>query len=93
MPTYENLFLREATPPGSSIDGISSSARNVDFPDDPGEDEFGTGTGRRSGDAEGDGVADDATPVPSFTDPRVGGGGGGGGLFIPAFKSDEEEAE
>lgn len=42
---------------------------------------LGTGTGRRSGDGDGD---------PAF---ETRGGGGGGGLLLPNFKSEEEEEE
>jgi hypothetical protein len=96
METHENLFLNDATPPrGGVIDNISSSTRvciNDGFPGDDDSEgaafkiEIGIGTGRRRGDAVGDGAAD---TVPGFADR----GGGGGGLFTPIFKSDEDDAE
>lgn len=81
-----NLFRNEATPPNGGIDGTSSSTRSSDLPGEEVDapEEPGTGTGRRRGDADGDGF------VPIGFDER--GGGGGGGLFTPALRSDEEDA-
>ena len=93
--THVNRLLNDATPPRVNVGGTSPSARinNVLSGEDPvcaglrceGE-KFGVGTGRRRGDAEGDGEADE---TPGLIETR--GGGGGGGLFVPIFKSDDAD--
>lgn len=96
LTTHVNRFLNDATPLRIRVDGISSAPFNNDLSgDDPvcaglkcEGDKFGTGTGRRRGDAEGDGEADE---TPGLIEAR--GGGGGGGLFTAVFKAEEDDAD